>query len=298
MMAASWAENTTTGFLYTAPFLADLFAYPGASLELAPTMYREAEPVAFVAGFPRRIRFHDRKLHVLVVALLTVSSAYKSAGYGILVWSELVRRARNAGFDGMVNYCVEGEAMERMIEGSCLRLGIPVARIHSAHYLSRVLLGAGLTDVDGMSEVSADELVAAASTVPGRVPLARAWSAPEAAWQCSRTGVVSARLGRGVVTGYVMPLANADRTSCLVVEDVLWDELGADDRTKLAAELVAKGAAAGARIAVLADVGYADVSPFVAIKFRPSGRTIHAYLSLWDEPRPPAAVSGYYLDLF
>jgi len=151
-------------------------------------------------------------------------------------------------------------------------------------------------------DVSADQLVQAASLVAARTPLARTWSTPESEWQCSRVGIVCARRGTdaraGIVTGYVMPLSNPDRTKCLVVEDVLWDGLDAGDREAVVAELVARGAAAGARVAIVPDLGYADLAPFAAAKFRPSGRRIHVYLSLWDEPQPAEAVSGYYLDVF
>jgi hypothetical protein len=293
----------TPAFLYTAPFLANLFDYPAASFSLAPTLYVGSEPIAFVAGFPRGVRLGGKELHVLVVALLTVASSHKSKGYGIVVWSELVRRARAAGFDGVVNYCVDGEAMDGMIEGSCRRLGIPVSKIYSVSYLSRVLWRPG-AGVDGAEcEVSTTQLMDAASDVAARVPLARIWTAPEAAWQCSREGVVCAyregrEASRALLTGYVMPIANRDRTRSLIIEDVLWDDLDQGDREAVAAELVAKGAAAGAQVAIVPDLGYADMSPFAAAKFKPSGRTIHAYLSLWEETQPSESLPGYYLDVF
>jgi hypothetical protein len=303
MMEASWQDNVTPAFLYTAPFLANLFDYPGASFSLAPTLYVGPEPIAFVAGFPRRVLLGGKELHVLVVALLTVASSHKSKGYGIVVWSELVRRGRAAGLDGVVNYCVDGEAMDRMIEGSCRRLGIPVSKIYSVSYLSRVLWRPGAA-VDGAEcEVSATQLMDAASGVAARVPLARTWTASEAAWQCSREGVVCAyregpEASRALLTGYVMPIANRDRTRSLIVEDVFWGDLDQGDRKALAAELVAKGAAAGAQVAIVPDLGYADMSPFAAAKFKPSGRTIHAYLSLWSETQSAESLSGYYLDVF
>jgi hypothetical protein len=39
------------------------------------------------------------------------AAEHRSSGHGIVIWSELVRRARAAGFDGMADSCVEGEAM-------------------------------------------------------------------------------------------------------------------------------------------------------------------------------------------
>ncbi len=139
VMEASWADSATTPFLYRADFLADCFKYPGSAFSLAPTIYHDSTPVAFVAGFPRRVRIHGNEFQILIVSLLTVAADHKQKGYGIVVWSELVRRAQTAGFDGIVNYCVEGEAMNLMIEGSCRRLGLPAVRAYSASYLSKVL---------------------------------------------------------------------------------------------------------------------------------------------------------------
>lgn len=301
LMEASWRDNATPAFLYTPAFLANLFDYPGASFSLAPTLYVGPEPIAFVAGFPRRVSFRGKELHVLVVALLTVASSHKSKGYGIVVWSELVRRARDSGLDGVVNYCVEGEAMDRMIEGSCRRLGIPVSKVYSVSYLSRVLWRPG-AHMDGAEcEVSATDLIDAASDLAAQVPLARLWSGPEAAWQCSREGVVCAEGpedSQAVLTAYVMPISNRDRTRSLIIEDVLWGDLDRGEREALAGELAAKGAAAGAQLAIVPDLGYADMRPFAAAKFKPSGRTIHAYLSLWDETQPAGSLPGYYLDVF
>jgi len=303
MIEASWLENPTTPFLYTAVFLASLFAYPGASSFFAPTLYRGSEPIAFVAGFPRRIRLFGRELQVMVAALLTVAREYKSSGYGILVWSELVRRAREAGLNGVVNYCIEGEAMDRMIVGGCRRLDVPVSRVCTASYLSRVLLRRRSEGGDASSEISAAEFAEIASTVTAEVPLARRWSLAEAEWQCRRPGIVSVSQngsgpGQGVLTGYVMPLANPSRTRCLVIEDVLWGNTEPDGREVLVKELVGNAAAAGAQVAIVPDLGYADLSPFTAAKFRPSGRRIHAYLSLFDDALPAGELPGYYLDVF
>src|SRR3990172_7868341 len=109
LLQRSWGENDRRPLLYTADFLRSCFDYPGASFSLAPTLYEGPQPLAFVAGFPRRIRFEKRDLNILVISLLTVSPQYKKKGYGVVLWSELVKRAQARGFDGMVNYCVDGE---------------------------------------------------------------------------------------------------------------------------------------------------------------------------------------------
>ena len=166
--------------------------------------------------------------------------------------------------------------MNRMIEGASLRAGIPSVRIHTVSYLSRVLLGAKPAATGPPAgDVSPRDFVSLAKNASASVPLARRWSEDEAAWQCSREGVVSARRDgpgrpRGLLTGYVMQLVNAGRTKCLLAEDILWDKLERDDREALAREFTAAGAAAGARLAIIPVLGYADTSAFAAVKFRPS----------------------------
>ncbi len=58
-----------------------------------------------------------------------------------------------------------------------------------------------------------------------------------------------------------------------------------------------QGAAAGARIAIVPALGYAEMEPFLATGFRPSQRVVHAYLTIWSEPMPKEPVAAYYLDI-
>src|ERR1700693_750177 len=138
-MQASWAENSGQPLLYTSEFLSSCFEYPGMAFSLAPAIYVQSQPVAFVAGFPRHVKFNGHQQKIIVITFLTVLPEYKKKGLGIILWSELVNRARAAGFDGMVNYCVDGEPMNAMIVGSCNRLKLPITRIYSARYISTVL---------------------------------------------------------------------------------------------------------------------------------------------------------------
>src|SRR5881397_1040999 len=114
-MQRSWAENKSQSLLYTSEFLSSCFAYPGANFHLAPAIYDGQKLVAFIAGFPRRMRWKGTELRVVVLSFLTVLSEYKSSGYGIVLWSEVIKRARAAGFDGFVNYLVQGESMDNMM---------------------------------------------------------------------------------------------------------------------------------------------------------------------------------------
>ena len=302
MMEAAWADSVSPPFLYTAEYLASCFEYPGAGYSLAPTIYDGATPLAFVAGFPRRIRVEGRERTILVIALLTAAAEYRNRGYGIVIWTELVRRARAAGFDGMVNYCVEGEAMNRMIVGACRRLRLPVELVYSVSYLTKILRPPGSAVRDEPQVAAAEALREAAASIPDDESLIRVWSREEAAWQCGRAGaVVSQADGEpcgGVLTGYVMQVANPKRTKCLVVDDVLWGGLGEADREELVRRLLDQAAASGAQIAVVPQQGYADLDAFTVAGFRPSGRVVHTYLTLWDGSDTPSSVRSCYLDVF
>ena len=294
-------QNPTPPYLYTPEFIADCFRYPGARFSLAPTIYHGGEPVAFAVGFPRRVMAGGAERRVLISTLLTVAPEQKASGYGIVVWSELMRRAAQAGFDGVVNYCAEGGAMDRMIRGGCHLLGLPVLRVASFSYLTRLLWGPAPDGAESGSRASVQDLLRTAAGMPEHADLSRLWTEQEAAWQLSRLGAVSARGGTdadpAVLTGYVICVADALRTKCLVIEDVLWGNLAADDRRTLVAELITTAAAAGARTAILPRVGYADLQPFLASGFLPSPHTIHAYLTIWSEPAVDRPPERCYLDV-
>jgi hypothetical protein len=296
MMERSWAESATAPLLYTPEFLESCFEYPGADRALAPAIYEDDRPVAFVAGFPRRIRCAGRDADVVLITFLTAAAEHRNSGYGIVIWSELVRRARAAGFDGMLNYCVEGEAMNRMIVAACRRQRVPVERVFSAPYLTRMLFRGG-DEANGDGPPPVGELLAAAAPIADEVPLARLWGDDEARWQCTREGAVTCSEGDAVLTGYVMQVANRRRTKTLLVEDVLWGGLDDAGREALAGRFAAKAAAAGAQIAVVPQLGYADLAPFAATGFRPSQRIVHMYLTLWNDAPVPEDVGACYLDV-
>lgn len=301
MMEASWAGSATPPFHYTPEFLASCFEYPGADLSLAPTIYEGGTPVAFVAGFPRRMRLSGRDYTILLVSLLTAAAEHRNRGYGIVIWSELVKRARERGFDGMVNYCVQGEAMDRMIIGSCRRLGLPVARVYSVRYLTRFLQPSRASGAQASRAAPVDAFMRAARPIAETASLARLWTRAEANWQCTRGGAVVTRQQSdgvdGVLCGYVMPIANVQRTKCLVVDDVLWGGLEGEQQRSLVTRFVAQGAAEGARIAVVPRQGYADTAAFAAAGFRPSARVVHTYLTVWSDGPSPESVQSCYLDV-
>ncbi|MCX6347921.1 MAG: GNAT family N-acetyltransferase [Candidatus Aureabacteria bacterium] len=304
LIQLSWAENVKRPLLYTSEFLSSFFAYPGADFSFAPALYEGPKPVAFIAGFPRRARFQGREVHILVSAFLSVASEHKRKGYGIVLWSELVKRAQAAGFDGLMSYCVEGEPMDGMILGSFRRLGVPAERLFSIPYLSRLIW---LKEPGGGEEKLPDEIVEAfqelATPILNQTPLARIWSRPEAAWQCvQRQGALIALLSRGprrgILTGYIMQIADRKQTKCLLLEDLFWGNLEPEERTSLVREIMSKAVAAGVQMVTVPVLSYCDMEPLHLAGFRPSTRTLHAYLSIWTGRSALGALPSMYLDVF
>jgi hypothetical protein len=312
VMRASWVDGPGAPYLYTADLLADWLRYPGAEVAPAPAIYTDEGLVAFAAGLPRTVEVGGANRRILISTLLTVAPAQKAAGYGIVVWSELMRRAAAAGFDGVINYCADGEAMHRMIETGCRLLDLPLVRVRSFSYLVGRVSPTGPTGPTGRAGAagarggerpSARRLVetagaeAARHRDEGAARLWRVWSPAEAEWQLSRLGSVAVGAGDAVLTANVVPVADEARSRYLVVDDVLWGAAGDPDRRRLVGDLLAQASGEGANYAVLPVMGYADVRPFLAADMVPSPHTMHAYLSLWADPDAVQPVERYYLDV-
>lgn len=307
LIQSSWSENSQQPLLYRPEFLASFFEYPGSNSALSPTLYEQNKPVAFVAGFPRQLRYKGRSLRVIVSAFLSVSTQHKKNGYGVIIWSELVNRIRAAGFDGMINYCVDGEPMNGIILGCCRLLRLPTERIFSIPYQMRLLQPKNSEAVPTQMAEMADSqtvqmFLEAAAPITDRVPLARTWTELEAAWQCHRYGaLVTAKAAgprRGLLTGYVMEIANAQQTKCLLIEDLFWGNLDPAERKILLRDLLNQAVAAGAQMAIAPCLNYADLQPLTAARFRSSPRLLHVYLSLFSGGSKPEPVTAMYLDVF
>jgi len=301
VMRDSWADGPSVPYLYTADLLAEWLAYPGTPVTAA--IYTDEGLVAFAAGLPRQVEIAGTIRRVLISTFLTVAPAQKASGYGIVVWSELMRRAAAAGYDGVVNYCADGQAMHRMIETGCRLLDLPLMRVKSFSYLVGVLTPAPRAAGGPAVRPTARRLVDAgagdaergADDARGR--LWRVWSDAEAEWQLSRGGAIVVGDGEAVLTGTVVTVADASRSRYLVVDDVLWASAPAEARHRLLADLLARAADDGARYVGLPLMGYADVRPFLAAGLVPSPHTIHAYLTLWSDPAAVETVDRYYLDV-
>jgi hypothetical protein len=299
IMRDSWADGPGAPYLYTAELLAEWLGYPGT--ELMPAIYADEGLVAFTAGLPREVEIAGAARRILISTCLTVAPAQKAAGYGIVVWSELMRRAAAAGYDGVVNYCADGAAMHRMIETGCRLLDLPLTRVKSFSYLVGTMAPARRGGGGSGNAPPARRLVNAAAAERVRADddagLWRVWSDAEADWQLSRTGAVAVSEGEAVLTGTVATVADAARSRYLVVDDVLWAAAPNDARRRLVADLLAQAAGAGAGYVVLPTMGYADVRPFLAVGLVPSPHTMHAYLTLWSDPAAVQPVERYYLDV-
>ena len=301
LVQESWQENGNQGLFYTPEFLASYLSYPGSSYALAPALYQGENPCAFVVGFPRTIQYKGRELRVILCTLLSVSSEYKKRGYGVVLWSELVKRAQSAGYDGMVNYCVEGEPMNGMILGCCRMLKLPTERIFSVHYLMRLLQPKSVISYADDSQDLTEEFRRAAGFIGDDTPLRRVWTEDEARWQLQRhDGLVAYHRSDGkdgLLTGYLMHAANPQRTKCLLIEDVLWGTLENEERRTVLQKMLDRGVQAGAQMAFLPRLGYSDIAPFRAARFRSSARTLHCYLTVFNGEPLPEPVRSMYLDV-
>src|ERR1039458_9421218 len=139
VMKCSWGESRSQSLLYDEPFLRSAFQYPGASYELAPTVYIDGYPAAFVAGFPRNVLLNGRPLRLLCITFWTVAAEFKGKGYGARIWMEILRRAREFGYDGAVNFCVDGELSNGIVLSCGARAGAQVSLVSRVKYLARLI---------------------------------------------------------------------------------------------------------------------------------------------------------------
>ena len=302
VVKSSWSENRDQSLLYDEAFLRSAFEYPGASFDLAPAIYIEGHPAAFVAGFPRTVRLDGRELRLACITFWTTAPGFKGRGFGSQVWMEILRRARDGGYDGAVNACFDGAATNAMVVACGNRVNAEVYRVFSSKYVAKLLRPAPAAK-PVTTPGAVDLFLRAAAQVPGSVPLVRVWSRAEAEWQClRRSGALCAAHEEGsrsgVVTGYVAEVIGEPPAKALLVEDLLWGDLEARERSALLQQLLAQAAAAGAQLAVAPLMGYAETDTLRAAGFRQSRRLMHTYLTVWGGAPVPESLSSLYLDVF
>lgn len=297
----SWAENSNQPLLYTEEFLRSAFDYPGSSFDLAPAVYGDTGLLGFVAGFPRFVRWDGHPSRFVLSCFLTASVAVKGTGLGLKIWSDLLERCRDEGYDGTISYCVEGDRMSRMMPDLSNLLNLNNERIFSVEFLVRLLRPKPAEPLPQASNEDIDLFMELASALPSNLPLIRMWSRAEAEWQCrSRAGAITVNLRvegrRGILTGYLIQQASMPPVNVVLLEDILWGDLKQAERAELLEKFLGAAAAQGARFASCPILGYSSLDTLVAGRFRRSKRVIHIYLTPWNglQPRP---VEALYIDV-
>jgi hypothetical protein len=302
MMEVSWSANKENPLLYTSEFLANAFEYPGSILDLAPACYGEERLKAFVAGFPRSVLIEGRPTRLLVNSFLTASVELRGSGIGLAVWRELVNRAKAGGFDGTINFCVEGDEMNRMMPAIAKLFRLNTQRIYSIEYLVRRFLRPAMALAEEATEDEVTLFLELAASLPHDLPLRRTWTREEAVWQCRRrSGAVVESLtqnGRaGMITGYLMGVAGTPPSRTVLMEDLLWGTLDAEEQAELLRRFLQAAASRGAQTASCPVLGYTATDALTAAGFKPSRRILHAYLTLWNDQQP-TPLQALYIDVF
>jgi hypothetical protein len=301
LIQRSWAENPNQSMHYSEEFLRSAFEYPGSTFELAPTIYGDPGLLGFVAGFPRTVRWNGHPARLILNSFMTASVAAKGSGLGLKLWTALIERCRSKGYDGTINFCVEGDEMNRMMPGLSRLLKLNTQRLFSAGFLARLLRPAPPETQSPISEQDIDLFMELASALPKDLPLVRLWTRAEAEWQCrSRLGAitVSHRVEgrRGILTGYLTQAASTPPTTVVLLEDLLWGDLQPAERTELLERFLRVAIGQGARVASCPMLGYSPVDTLAAARFRPSKRVLHTYLTFWNGLKP-TPVPALYLDI-
>jgi GNAT superfamily N-acetyltransferase len=303
LMLRSWSENKEQPLRYTPEFFRSAFESPGASFELAPAIYRDGRLVAFVAGFPRTVRISDQRQRLLSMSFLTVAPEYKRFGYGPLMWGELLKRARDHGCHGALDFAVEGDPWSAQILSVARVLREPTARIFTVSFLARLLrVNESLAPVAGSESDPAAVLRQAVSHIADEVALRRCWSCEESEWQCSqRAGAINSvtciEERCGILNGYTVETSGAAPILCAILDNVLWGSLAPAERASLAAGFLAQCARRGVKMIIAPVLGYADMQPLLAAGFRKTRRVLHAYLTLWAAAIPES-LGSMYVDVF
>jgi GNAT superfamily N-acetyltransferase len=300
MMQQSWGTNKEQPLRYTDDFLRSALSYPGCSIDLAPAVYSGDHLVAFVAGFPRTARLCGRSVRLLLNSFLTASVEVRGLGYGLMVWRALIDRARAAGYEGTINFCVEGDEMNAMMPALARLFHLNTRRIYAVEYLNRFVRPAPVKKHTPVSSAEIENFCKLAEAIPDSVPLARTWTYPEAEWQCRRPGAIAVSLlerdRRGMLTGYVAE-AGTQPVRVAIMEDLFWGNLNNAERAALLQRFLEAAAAYGCQNVSCPVLGYSSTETLTAAGFRASRRTLHTYLTLWNG-EDPVPLPSIYVDVF
>lgn len=303
MMQESWAENPNPPLRYTQCFLRSIFEYPGSTFALAPTVYKMDQKgiLGFVAGFPRFAVWEGKPTKLVLISFLTAAKSVKGSGLGLLLLVDLVNRAREEGFDGVINFCVEGDGMDKCMPYFSRAMCLNTERIFTVNYLVRLLHSKGPLRDERIDDSDIDLFLELSANINADVKLSRVWSRAEADWQCrERAGsiTISLRNGQhaGMITGYIMEDGSNAQVRVAILDDILWGDLSEAEREQLLDRFLRVAAFRGARIATCPVLGCASLTPLESLRFRRSGRVLHTYLTLWNGMQP-SLVEKLYLDI-
>jgi GNAT superfamily N-acetyltransferase len=302
LIASSWSENKDQTLQYNAEFLSSCYEYPGTDERLSPTLFRDGRLIAFVSAFPRHVRFQGENLRLALLTIFTVSPEHKGMGLGKAIWRECLSRVRQAGYDGALHYCVDGNKSNHVTVAAAKSMGLESARVFTVNYLIAALPKLESQNSAEPTGEFLQSFVSMAEAVGDRVPFSRVWSTDEVEWHCAkRYGSVRAMYRHGgktgLLNGYTVGIASQSGTSSLFVEDVFWGDLEGEQRTALLNSFLG-AACSSAQVAVVPLWGYFDPAPFAKARFRLSTRKLHAYLTLWDDRPTPACMDSLYIDVF
>lgn len=276
LIAESWKENHEQALDYTPDFIESLAGYPASLPVIAPAFFDGDQLAAFVMGFPRNFEVEGLTRKLLLMTLFTVGPRYKGQGLGRRIWAECLRQACDAGYEGALYYCVEGNISNKVTAAGVQLAGFEALHILTIPYLMRMLRRPLDAPADSIGPDSEMFLKCAAAVPP--LPLRRCWTESEFTWQLQRPGAIAVSDGKtGVLCGYTLNSSDAQRTSVFFVEDVLWLQDAEDGRTRLLA-LLLQQASRVSSLAVVPVLGYAALKTFVAAGFRKSPRVLNAYL--------------------
>ncbi len=294
LIAASWKENKERPLDYTQSFIQSLADYPAALPVIAPAFYLGERLAAFVIGFPRKFLLNGAPKSLLLMTFFTVAPEFKGQGLGRQIWATCLEQAREAGYDGALYYCVEGNLSNKVTRAGVRLAGNEPVHIFTVKYLMRGLRPS--EPVSPIEPAEPDFFLACASAMQ-EVPLQRLWSRAEVQWQLGRPGAISvAEPAVGLITGYTIQVADAQRTTVLFVEDIFWLTEDRGARSALVARLM-KQASQIASLAAVPILGCVDLEPFSAAGFRKSPRVLNCYLAAGQNTPATGGMESIYADV-